>query len=125
MAARHVDARAARAVASRAVDTVERQLQAYNARDADAFAACYANDVVIEELDGDVLMRGREEVRRLYGELFATHPRLHSEIRSRIRVGSWVVDEERVEGLEEDEVHVVAIYRFAKNGLIDHVRFLR
>lgn len=107
------------------MDTVERQLQAYNARDADAFAACYAKDVVIEELDGDVVMRGREEVRRLYGEMFAAHPRLHAEIRSRIRVGSWVVDEERVEGLEEDEVHVVAIYRFAENGLIDRVRFLR
>jgi len=106
------------------VDAVERQLQAYNARDADAFAACYAHDVVVERLDGETLMRGREEVRRLYGELFAAHPKLHAEIRSRVRVGAWVVDEERVEGLEEGEVHAVAIYRLAGNGLIERVRFL-
>jgi len=109
----------------RPVDAVERQLQAYNAGDADAFAACYARDVVIEDLDGDVVMRGREEVRRLYGELFASQPGLHAEIRSRIRVGSWVVDEERVEGLEGDEVHAVAIYGLGRDGLIERVRFLR
>lgn len=107
------------------MDTVERQLQAYNALDADAFAACYATDAVLEEVGGDVLMRGREEVRRLYGQMFEAHPKLHAELRTRIRVGAWVVDEERVEGLEPEEVHVVAIYRFAPNGLIAHVRFLR
>lgn len=107
------------------MDAVERQLRAYNARDADAFAECYAKDVVVEDLDGDVVMRGRDEVWRLYGELFATHPKLSAEISSRIRVGSWVVDEERVEGLEEGEVHAVAIYRLGKDGLIEHVRFLR
>ena len=106
------------------MDAVERQLAAYNARDADAFAGCYARDVVIEDLDGGVVMQGREQVRQLYGELFENHPLLHSEIRSRIRIGSWVVDEERVEGLEDDEVHAVAIYHLAKDGLIDRVRFL-
>jgi len=106
------------------VDAVERQLQAYNGRDADAFAACYAKDVVVEELGGNVIMRGREEVRRLYGELFASHPALHAEITSRIRVGSWVVDEERVEGLEEGVVHAVAIYALDRHGLIERVRFL-
>lgn len=106
------------------MDAVERQLQAYNGRDADAFAACYAKDVVIENLGGDVVMRGREEVRRLYGQLFEAHPELHAEISSRIRVGDWVVDEERVEGLEEGGVHAVAIYRLGKDGLIGHVRFV-
>jgi hypothetical protein len=106
------------------VDAVERQLQAYNARDADAFAACYARDVVVERLDGETLMRGREEVRRLYREMFESHPALHAEISSRIRVGNWVVDEERVEGLEEGEVHAVAVYRLGEDGLIDRVRFL-
>ena len=107
------------------MDAVERQVQAYNARDADAFAACYARDVVVEELDGEVMMRGRDELRRLYGELFETRPGLHAEITSRIRVGSWVVDEERVEGLEKEDVHVAAVYRLGKDGLIAHVRFLR
>jgi hypothetical protein len=106
------------------VDAVERQLTAYNARNADAFAGCYARDVVIEDLDGEVVMRGRDEVRRLYGALFESHPGLHAEVRSRIRIGQWVVDEERVEGLADDEVHAVAIYRLAKDGLIERVRFL-
>jgi hypothetical protein len=35
------------------------------------------------------------------------------------------VDEERVEGLEKEDVHVAAVYRLGKDGLIAHVRFLR
>lgn len=107
------------------MDAVERQLRAYNARNANAFAECYAKDVVVEDLDGGVVMRGRDELWRLYRELFATHPNLSAEIASRIRVGSWVVDEERVEGLEAGVVHSVAIYRLDSDGLIAHVRFLR
>lgn len=107
------------------MDAVERQLQAYNARDANAFAECYAKDVVVEDLEDGVVMRGRDDLWRLYGDLFADHPHLHAEISSRIRVGSWVVDEERVEGLEEGEVHSVAVYRLDRDGLIARVLFVR
>ena len=106
-------------------DAVERQVRAYNAHDVEAFVACYAETVVIEDADGGVLMSGQADVREQYGRLFAGLPNLKAEIVSRIRVGSYVVDEERVTGRPEGDLHAVAIYRLDSDGSIDRVRFVR
>jgi hypothetical protein len=50
---------------------------------------------------------------------------LRAEISTRIRVGPYVVDEERVSGHPAGDFHVVAVYRLDDEGLIDRVRFLR
>jgi hypothetical protein len=50
---------------------------------------------------------------------------MHAEIVGRIRVGSYVVDEERITGGSGEHVHAVAIYRLDDGGLIDRVRLLR
>jgi hypothetical protein len=44
---------------------------------------------------------------------------------SRIRVGSYVVDEEHITGRLNEDLHAVAIYHLDEDGLIDHVRFMR
>ncbi len=107
------------------IDAIERQLQAYNAHDADGFAASFTEDVEIEDLDGAVLMRGRDQVRSRYAELFAAQPDRQAEIVSRMRVGACVVDEERITGVGNEGLHALAIYRIAADGLIDRVRFIR
>ena len=106
-------------------DAVERQVRAYNAQDVEGFVACYAEDVVIEDADGNVLMSGRDDMRESYGRRFAEFPNLRAEIVTRIRVGSYVIDEERVTGGPGGNVHAVAIYRLNGDGWIDRVRFLR
>ena len=106
-------------------DAVERQVRAYNERNLEEFLACYAEAVVVEDGDGAVLTSGREEMRERYGRLFASSPSLHCEIVTRIRIGSYVVDEERVTGRPDGDLHAVAIYRLDGNGLIDRVRLLR
>jgi hypothetical protein len=107
------------------VDAVESQFDAYNARDVEAFVACYAPGVVIEDADGLPQMRGRDEMRQSYGEFFRSAPSLCADLVARIRVGAYVVDEERVSGLPDGgEIHAVAIYRLGADGLIDRVRFL-
>lgn len=107
------------------MDAVERQVQAYNTGDLEAFVACYAQDVVFEDAEGESLTSGRDEIRKRYAELFETAPNLHADIRSRIRVGSYVVDDEQVSGFPGGDIHAVAIYRLNSEGLIDRVRFLR
>jgi hypothetical protein len=104
---------------------VERLVRAYNERDLDEFVACHAEGVVVEDGDGAVLMRGREEMRERYGRLFASSPNLHVEIVTRIRVGSYVVDEERIIGRPDGDAHAVAVYRLDGDGLIDRLRILR
>jgi hypothetical protein len=106
-------------------DAVDRQVRAYNERDVDEFVDCYADGIVVEDGDGGVLVSGRDEMRERYGRLFERSPRLHAEILTRIRVGSYVVDEERVTGRPDGDMHAVAVYRLDGDGLIDRVRFLR
>ena len=71
-------------------------------------------------------MRGHRAMRVAYGELFHTSPELRAEITTRIRVGDYVIDEERVTGRRgsTQETRVVVIYHVA-NNLIDHVRLIR
>lgn len=106
-------------------DAVERQERAYNAHDLEGFVACYAEDVVIDNADGAVVMRGHDAMRAHYGRLFASCPDVHAEVLTRIRVGSYVIDEERVTGRPGGDIRAVAIYRLAGDGLIEHVRLLR
>lgn len=104
---------------------VERQVRAYNAHDLDEFVACYAETVVVEDPDGNVLMNGREEMREQYGRLFSACPNVQAESLSRMRVGSFIVDEEHVKWRPDGDLHAIAIYRLDEGGLIGRVRFLR
>jgi hypothetical protein len=106
-------------------DAVERQVRAYNAHDLEAFVACYAEGVVIEDLDGNVLLSGREDLRHRYGRLFASSPDVRAEVVTRIRAGAYVVDEERVTGRADGDLHAVLVYRIDPHRSIDHVWFLR
>lgn len=91
----------------------QRQLDAYNARDLDAFVACYAKDVEVrDQKTGDLMMKGHTALRERYGALFGASPKLHCELVNRIVMGSFVFDQERVTGRNggNEVARVVAIY---------------
>ncbi len=102
----------------------QRQLNAYNARNLEAFLAPYAEDVELRDLEGKVVSTGKEAFRTRYGELFRTAPALHCELRGRVSAASWVVDEERVTGRADAPIHALAMYEVV-NGRIARVRFMR
>ena len=105
---------------------VDRQLAAYNARDIDTFMACYTADCAVEDGSGASIMSGHAEMRPRYQLLFASSPNLHCDITSRICIGDYVIDEERITGRVPDVGRAVVIYLVSKpSGLISHVRFLR
>lgn len=111
-------------------DPVEAQLVAYNQRDVEAFIACYTADCVIEDGAGKRLMSGHTEMRPRYQSLFDGSPHLHCDVVQRIRIGSYVLDEERISGrlpgIDPEVRRALAIYRIdSDSGLIAHVRFLR
>ena len=108
------------------MDPVEEQLDAYNARDLERFLACYAPDVVVEDGVGKRLMEGVEAMRPVYGGMFS-RGLIRADVRTRLRSGEYVVDDEWVTDEnrpEQEPQHVIAVYR-VQNGLITHVRFLR
>ena len=108
------------------MDIVEEQVFAYNAKDLERFIATYSTDVIIEDGEGNLIMRGHDQLRERYRALFEASPELHCRIASRVRVGKYVVDEEEVTGIQGSPtpIYAVAIYRIEEDR-IAHVRMLR
>lgn len=104
---------------------VQRQLDAYNARDADAFAACFSADVRCSRHPDDApFLLGRDALRDFYARERFVHVGLHAALVGRIDLGARVLDHERVVGLPGGEREVVAIYERGTDGLIGRVWFV-
>jgi imidazolonepropionase-like amidohydrolase len=111
-------------VPPRPEEVVQRQLNAYNARDLDAFAATYAEDAELFDHPATPLLAGMEALRARYTRRFAEAPELHCRLAGRMVLGSHVLDHELVTGIGEAPVEAVAIYE-VEDGLIQRVWFVR
>ena len=78
-----------------AVEVVQSQLDAYNAKDIEALLRTYAADAEQYTLHGELLARGHDEIRARFGTRF-TEPDLHAALRERVVVGNVVVDSELI-----------------------------
>jgi putative hydrolase of HD superfamily len=109
-------------------DLIDRQIEAYNRRDAEPFIACYAVDAHVYGPDGEVLAAGHDGLRAHYGPAFADQPDLRATITNRIAVGTVVVDHELVTGFVRDgqpvDINAVVVYRVV-DGLIQDARQYR
>lgn len=74
---------------------VQRQLDAYNARDLDALLAIYADDAQTYEHPAKLLASGTRELRERFAVRFQ-EPNLHAALLQRTVMGHIVVDHERV-----------------------------
>jgi hypothetical protein len=104
-------------------DVIDRLLVALNAGDVDAFVDCYAEDATIENGHDEVMARGHDELRSKYGGMFEQLPDIRIEALSRTNVGEFVVQEERVTGRGEPELHV-AVY-LVQGDRVKRERLLR
>ena len=78
---------------------VDAQFAAYNRRDLDAFMATLAPDARLYAFPDSLLHAGHDELRRVYGRLFAQAPRLRAELLHRTVQGRFVIDRETTYGL--------------------------
>jgi hypothetical protein len=74
---------------------VQRQLDAYNARDVDAIVAIYADDAAQFEHPATLLARGSAQLRERFAMRFQDS-KVHATLLRRIVMGSIIVDHERV-----------------------------
>jgi len=91
---------------------VQRQLEAYNARDIDGFMQWWAEDCLYYEFPSRLLASGAEEIRRRHVARFA-ESNLFGRLVSRMSVGNVVVDREVVTRTFPEgpgEIDVIAIY---------------
>ena len=102
---------------------VQRNLDAYNARDIDAFMADYADDIKTYAYPNTLRTEGKEAMRKGYQDWFERTPDLRAFIKKRIVIGNKVIDEEQVTANGE-VFNAVAIYE-VENGKIVKVTFIQ
>jgi hypothetical protein len=91
-------------------DIVQRQLEAYNAHDLEAFVATYAEDATIFRMPASSpTMAAHAAIAQVYAKAFA-QPGRHAEILSRMTLGNKVVDHERVTSDGAPTMEAVAVY---------------
>lgn len=102
------------------------QIAAYNARDLEAFAACFAEDVEVYDFPGVLSLKGQPAFQARYAERFKSEG-LKAVIVHRAEIGDRVIDHERVwlSGPGQSEpVDLVVVYT-VRAGLIARVDFIR
>lgn len=108
-------------------EVVQRQLAAYNARDLEAFLACFADEAEATDLGAaSPTQAGKAQLRQRYSELFAKSPGLHCHVLNRTAFAHVVVDLEQITGRHgtPGDYQVLAIYEVT-GGLIRRVHFVR
>lgn len=102
---------------------VQRQLNAYNARNIEAFLDTYAENVKIYDEQGQLVAEGIDAMRDSYTKMFDAVTNLYCEIENRIVMNNKVIDKEKVR-LNDRTLHAVAIYEVS-NGKITKVSFVK
>ena len=93
-------------------DPVQRQLEAYNARDLERFVAEYSDDVqVFKPPATEPVLAGKAAFAAHYAGKRFNLPNLHATVVARMVSGNTVVDHEQVVGLEAEVVEAIAVYR--------------
>jgi hypothetical protein len=100
------------------VAVVQRQLEAYNARDLARFLAEYSDDVEVFRLPAAApAIVGK----KAFGDFYATqrfnHAALRAELLARMALGNKVIDHERISGVRDQPFDVAVAYE-VRDGLI-------
>jgi hypothetical protein len=103
---------------------VQKQVEAFNRRDIDAFLATYSSDIKLYDFPGKETTSGLEAMRKSYGKMFADNPDLKADVLKRIVQGDTVIFQEEVTAKGRRLFLGVAIY-WVKDGKIAAVWFVR
>lgn len=79
--------------------TVQAQVEAFNARDLEAFVATFAEDV--EAFDFPATPqgpKGRAGLKEIYSKRFKENPDLHASVKAQMVSGGYVIQKERITG---------------------------
>ncbi len=105
------------------VEIVQKQLDAYNSRNIDAFVATYSDDIKIYNFPDQFQYEGTERLKKGYSLFFERTPDLKCEIKNRIVIGNKVIDEESLT-INSQNYKALAVYE-VENGKIAKVTFIQ
>lgn len=91
---------------------VQRQLDAYNAKDMDRFLAQYEDQAqLFKPPQAEPFVDGKAAMRLHYASKRFNIPSLHADLIGRMTVGPFVFEHERVHGLSEEPQDVVIAFQ--------------
>ena len=102
---------------------VQRQLEAYNARDLERFVAEYSDVVrVYRPPQAEPSTVGKAAFAAHYAKNRFNLPNLHADVVNRMVFGNKVIDQEVITGVTPEPMHAAAVYE-VHDGLITAVWF--
>jgi imidazolonepropionase-like amidohydrolase len=101
---------------------VQRQVNAYNAHNIDAFINTFSDDVELYDFPATLSSKGKDAMRKSYETMFKEVTNLYCEIEKRIVSGNKVIDQEKVRAGNQ-YIRAVAVYEIEK-GKIRKVTFI-
>lgn len=99
------------------VAAVAQQLEAYNARDLEAFSAAFSDDIEVYNYPETLIGKGKEKFNAMYRGFFESTPDLHCKIISRVVSGNKVIDQEEVMA-NGNTFGAIAIYEVENNKIV-------
>lgn len=105
---------------------IQKQVDAYNARNIDSFVACHSHQVRLFTFgESKPFCDNIQHLREIYRDIFDNSPELHSQIINRIEMGDTIIDHELISGRKGVEpFEMFAIYE-VEHGLIIRAYFKR
>ena len=103
---------------------VQRQVEAYNAHDAQAYAACFTPDIQFIRHPGIAQLQGKDEIYKTFATFFREHKKAAIRVLYRSELGpNTVIEHEEVSGVESAPIPSLVIYNL-HGGLIRAVWFV-
>ncbi len=102
---------------------VNKQLEAYNKRDIDAFVETYTNNVKLYTFPNNLITEGHDAIRKQYASMFNKTSDLNAQIVNRMVLGNKIIDKEMVTA-NGNIFYAIAIYE-VKNEKISKVTFIQ
>ncbi len=100
-------------------EVIDAMTKAWNAHDAVNFAAHLHPDIELKEVgQTNVIRRGRQAFQESAEGYFRKHPKVRVEILKRITEGAFVIDQERLSGMEGQPDKVQTVILEVRDGLV-------
>ena len=101
---------------------IQKQVEAFNSRNLDAFVSCYTENVEVQRFPNEKMYQGTDNMRDNYERFFENVKQSSVEVMNRIVLGNTIIDEEKTM-VDGREGHQVAIYK-VENGRIASMTFV-
>ena len=106
-------------------ELIQKQLDAYNAQDIEAFLETYSEDVEVFNFPDEFIYKGTDKMREVYSNAWKQNPDQKAEVSERIISGNTVVDKENVSGRSNGaDINAIVIYKI-ENSKIKEVYFIK